>query len=131
MDRGSVLTASPHTTQLLEPYPNMRFRDGMWLFREEFKVEFAEEVHKVDHGPNDSLSLLCPTRRILARGNTLNQPTVTIVGITLPSLLLAVLTPNRILNPPLTMSSQSLPVIGKAHAIWARITHCTPMANPS
>jgi alpha-D-xyloside xylohydrolase len=53
----------------------------MWLFREEFKVEFAEDVHKVDQGPNNSLSLLCPTRRILARGNTLNQPTVTIVGI--------------------------------------------------
>ncbi|KAI5780812.1 glycosyl hydrolases family 31-domain-containing protein [Geopyxis carbonaria] len=56
----------------------MRFRDGMWLTQPDFRVEFAEDVHKIDTSKDDALSLLCPTRHIMARGNTLNQPTITI-----------------------------------------------------
>ncbi len=58
----------------------MKFRNGMWLFREDVRVEFAEDVRTITEGPDGSLSLLCPTRKILNRGNTLNQPTVTIVS---------------------------------------------------
>jgi alpha-D-xyloside xylohydrolase len=61
----------------------------MWLFREDFRVEYAEDVRKVDQGPNDTLSLLCPTRRILDRGNTLNQPTVTIVRISIARIFIS------------------------------------------
>ncbi|CCX09392.1 glycoside hydrolase family 31 protein [Pyronema domesticum] len=56
----------------------MKFRDGMWLLREEFKVEYAEEVRKIDVLDEDTLSLLCPTRQIHSRGDTLNRAVVTI-----------------------------------------------------
>lgn len=53
---------------------------GMWLVREGVRVEYAEDVHKVTHSPGgDALSLLCPTRHILSRGDTLNLSTLTIV----------------------------------------------------
>ena len=56
----------------------MKFRDGMWLTAEGVRVEYAEEVYnikKTDRG----LSLLCPTKKIRSRGDTLNLSTLTIV----------------------------------------------------
>lgn len=71
----------------------MRFRDGMWLLREEYKVEFAEDIHTIDVRADDSISLLCPTKHIYTRGDTLNQATITIVTPSpFPPTLPAVLT---------------------------------------
>lgn len=56
----------------------MKFRDGMWLTAEGLGVSYAEEVYsikKTDRG----LSLLCPTRKIRSRGDSLNLATLTIV----------------------------------------------------
>lgn len=52
----------------------------MWLPAEDLQVEYAEEVYEITpQEDQQSLSLLCPTRKIFSRGNTLNQPTVTLV----------------------------------------------------
>ncbi|KFA47785.1 hypothetical protein S40293_09032 [Stachybotrys chartarum IBT 40293] len=57
----------------------VRLRDGMWLPAEDLHVEYAEEVYEITpQEDQQSLSLLCPTRKIFSRGNTLNQPTVTL-----------------------------------------------------
>lgn len=57
----------------------MKFRDGMWMTAEGYNVEYAEEVYEIT--PTEKgLSLLCPTRKIYTRGNTLNTSTVTIVS---------------------------------------------------
>ncbi|KAH8666410.1 family 31 glycoside hydrolase [Xylariales sp. PMI_506] len=55
----------------------MKFRDGMWLVAEGLQVEYAEEVYDTKPKGN-GLSLLCPTRKILSRGDTLNRSTLTI-----------------------------------------------------
>jgi len=56
----------------------MKFRDGMWHTAEGFLVEYAEEVHQITR-TNGGLSLLCPTRKVMSRGNTLNLSTLNIV----------------------------------------------------
>lgn len=56
----------------------MKFRDGMWLVAEGMSVEYAEEVYETSPTEN-GLRLLCPTRKILSRGDTLNRSTLTIV----------------------------------------------------
>ncbi|KAJ1338375.1 alpha-xylosidase [Microdochium nivale] len=56
----------------------MKFRDGMWMTAEGFNVEYAEEVYEVTQTSKGGISLLCPTRKIYSRGNTLNMSTVTI-----------------------------------------------------
>jgi alpha-D-xyloside xylohydrolase len=59
----------------------VKLRDGMWLPAEGVRTEYAEEVYETEHLPDQQgLSLLCPTKRILRRGDTLNQPTVTLVS---------------------------------------------------
>ncbi|KAI1166245.1 glycoside hydrolase family 31 protein [Nemania serpens] len=55
----------------------MKFRDGMWLTAEGMRVEYAEDVYNITQ-TEKGLSLLCPTRKILSRGDTLNQSTLTI-----------------------------------------------------
>ncbi|KAI0419336.1 glycoside hydrolase family 31 protein [Xylaria grammica] len=55
----------------------MKFRDGMWLTAEGMRVEYAEDVYNVTQ-TEKGLSLLCPTRKIFRRGDTLNQSTLTI-----------------------------------------------------
>ncbi|KXJ96739.1 family 31 glycoside hydrolase [Microdochium bolleyi] len=55
----------------------MKFRDGMWMTAEGFNVEYAEEVYDITQ-TGRGISLLCPTRKIYTRGNTLNTSTVTI-----------------------------------------------------
>ncbi|KAI0477855.1 family 31 glycoside hydrolase [Xylariaceae sp. FL0804] len=55
----------------------MKFRDGMWLTAEGMWVEYAEEVYNITE-TEKGLSLLCPTRKIMSRGDTLNRSTVTI-----------------------------------------------------
>ena len=57
----------------------MKFRDGMWLVAEGMSVEYAEEVYETTTKEN-GLSLLCPTRKIMSRGDTLNRSTLTIVS---------------------------------------------------
>lgn len=56
----------------------MKFRDGMWLTAEGLRVEYAEEVYNIKK-TNQKLSLLCPTKKIRSRGDTLNLSTLTIV----------------------------------------------------
>ncbi len=57
----------------------MKFRDGMWLTAEGMRVEYAEDVYNITQ-TEKGLSLLCPTRKIFRRGDTLNQSTLTIVS---------------------------------------------------
>lgn len=57
----------------------MKFRNGMWLFRDNIRAEFAEDIYTTTASASgDALSLLCPARQIRNRGNTLNQPTITV-----------------------------------------------------
>lgn len=52
----------------------------MWMVKEGFRVEYAEDVHKIDKTEDGtSLSLMCPTKHINSRGDTLNTPILTIV----------------------------------------------------
>ncbi|KAI0129574.1 glycosyl hydrolases family 31-domain-containing protein [Xylariales sp. AK1849] len=53
----------------------MKFRDGMWLVAEGMHVEYAEEFYDIKPKEN-GLSLLCPTRKIFSRGDTLNRSTL-------------------------------------------------------
>ncbi|KAI0201550.1 glycoside hydrolase family 31 protein [Astrocystis sublimbata] len=55
----------------------MKFRDGMWLTAEGMRVEYAEDVYNITQ-TEKGLSLLCPTRKITRRGDTLNLSTLTI-----------------------------------------------------
>jgi len=69
----------------------MKFRDGMWMVAEGLSVEYAEQVYDVKETER-GLSLLCPTRRVVTRGDTLNLSTITLVSIAtlaLPTLGLA------------------------------------------
>lgn len=57
----------------------MHLRDGMWLPAEGVRTEYAEDVWEITpQADQQALSLLCPTKHILSRGDTLNQPTVTL-----------------------------------------------------
>ncbi|PNS21162.1 Alpha-xylosidase [Sphaceloma murrayae] len=57
----------------------MKFRDGMWLPAADKHVEYAEEVYEaIPSADQRSLSLLCPTRQIHSRGDSLNRPTITV-----------------------------------------------------
>ncbi|GAW26097.1 putative glycoside hydrolase family 31 protein [Rosellinia necatrix] len=58
----------------------MKFRDGMWLTAEGMRVEYAEDVYNITE-TEKGLSLLCPTKKIRSRGDTLNQSTLTIVSV--------------------------------------------------
>ncbi|KAI1374498.1 glycoside hydrolase family 31 protein [Hypoxylon crocopeplum] len=55
----------------------MKFRDGMWMVAEGMRVEYAEEVHDITE-TEKGLSLLCPSKKIRNRGDTLNTSTLTI-----------------------------------------------------
>lgn len=55
----------------------MKFRDGMWLTAEGMRVEYAEDVYNITQ-TEKGLSLLCPTRKVNRRGDTLNLSTLTI-----------------------------------------------------
>ncbi|KAF1965804.1 hypothetical protein BU23DRAFT_519013 [Bimuria novae-zelandiae CBS 107.79] len=57
----------------------MKFRDGMWLTNDAFTVQYAEEVYTVTpREDNKAVTLLCPTRKIFSRGDTLNLATVSV-----------------------------------------------------
>ncbi|OAQ60701.1 sugar hydrolase [Pochonia chlamydosporia 170] len=57
----------------------VQLRDGMWLPAECARTEYAEEVYNVTVSEQEQrMSLLCPTKCIRSRGDTLNQPTVTL-----------------------------------------------------
>ncbi|KAK7753880.1 hypothetical protein SLS62_004246 [Diatrype stigma] len=55
----------------------MKFRDGMWMVAEGMKVEYAEEVYTVTQ-TEKGLSLLCPSKKVFRRGDTLNTSTLTV-----------------------------------------------------
>lgn len=60
----------------------MKFRDGQWLPAEGVTAAYAEEVYAVtERKDGKALELLCPTKKILSRGNTLDSSTLTIVSI--------------------------------------------------
>ncbi|CAI6233719.1 unnamed protein product [Periconia digitata] len=59
----------------------MKFRDGMWLPHPTATVQYVEEVHTVTPNTDSttkSLNLLCPTRKIHTRGDTLNLSTLSV-----------------------------------------------------
>lgn len=59
----------------------MKFRDGMWLPIEGKRTEYAEDVYTITPRPDGrALSLLCPTKHVRSRGDTLNLPTVTLAS---------------------------------------------------
>jgi hypothetical protein len=63
----------------------MKFRDGMWLAAEGKRLEYAEEVYSTTRlEESRGLRLLCPTKKIHQRADTLNLSTLTIVGISTP-----------------------------------------------
>ena len=78
----SALAFGNHLSIVTEPRNPitavMKFRDGMWHTAEGFKVEYAEEVYQITETAK-GLSLLCPTRKVVGRGATLNTSTLTIV----------------------------------------------------
>lgn len=53
---------------------------GQWLVAEGVQIQYAEEVYRITPtASGKGISLLCPTRKILNRGNTLNLATLSIV----------------------------------------------------
>lgn len=53
----------------------------MWLPAEGIRTEYAEDVYEITTSSDQqSLSLLCPVKQIRGRGDTLNQPAVTLVS---------------------------------------------------
>jgi alpha-D-xyloside xylohydrolase len=51
----------------------------MWLTAADKRVEYAEYIYSIDEAHNGrSLELLCPTKHIFSRGDTLNCPTLTL-----------------------------------------------------
>ncbi|KAF2403337.1 hypothetical protein EJ06DRAFT_541243 [Trichodelitschia bisporula] len=56
----------------------MKFRDGMWLTAADKAVSYAEHIYTVKETAAHGLELLCPTKQIRDRGDTLNCPTLTI-----------------------------------------------------
>jgi alpha-D-xyloside xylohydrolase len=51
----------------------------MWLVNDRFTVQHAEEVYTVTpHENNKAVTLLCPSRKIFTRGDTLNLSTISI-----------------------------------------------------
>ena len=60
----------------------VRFRDGMWLPAEGMQTEYAEQIYYNNPRPDGKgVSLLCPTKYIRSRGDTLNRSTVTLVSL--------------------------------------------------
>lgn len=67
----------------------MKFRDGMWLPIEGKRTDYAEDIYTVTQRPDGrALTLLCPTKHVRSRGDTLNLPTVTLVSMLKPSNML-------------------------------------------
>ncbi|KAK3367677.1 glycoside hydrolase family 31 protein [Podospora didyma] len=57
----------------------MRFRDGQWLPAEGVRAEYAEEVYRITETPSGKgISLLCPTKKIMTRGDILNLATLSV-----------------------------------------------------
>ncbi|KAF2467315.1 alpha-xylosidase [Lindgomyces ingoldianus] len=57
----------------------MKFRDGMWLVSEDKTVQYAEDIYTITPRHDEkALTLLCPTRQIHSRGDTLNLSTLSI-----------------------------------------------------
>jgi alpha-D-xyloside xylohydrolase len=51
----------------------------MWLTSDAFTVQYAEEVYSVkEREDSQAISLLCPTRKIFSRGDTLNLSTLSV-----------------------------------------------------
>jgi len=67
----------------------------MWLVAEGKRLEYAEEVYSIANSEDGKgLSLLCPTKKIRGRADSLNLSTLTVVSSTnCPSNWKAVNTP--------------------------------------
>lgn len=50
----------------------------MWLVAADKHVQYAEDIYTVTPRDNKALDLLCPTRHIRSRGDTLNLSTINI-----------------------------------------------------
>jgi alpha-D-xyloside xylohydrolase len=50
----------------------------MWMTAADKRVEYAEDIYSIKEKGAGAIELLCPTKRIRSRGDTLNCPTLTI-----------------------------------------------------
>jgi hypothetical protein len=74
VQRWSVLTTTTNGSLLTT-------LEGMWLAAEGKRLEYAEDIYSITSSEdNKKLSLLCPTAQIRSRGDTLNRPTISLVG---------------------------------------------------
>jgi hypothetical protein len=99
----------------------MKFRDGMWLVAEGKRPEYAEDVYSItQHPAGNAISLLCPTKKILQRTDSLNLPTLTIVSsnpksngtlLTIPGHSSSIRRSNLSRNDALVWGSQSRPAL--------------------
>ena len=56
---------------------NMKFTEGYWLLSERTNGQFASQAYRIEAIEN-GLRVVAPTSPVLSRGDTLNQPTITI-----------------------------------------------------
>jgi hypothetical protein len=56
----------------------MKFTNGIWFDREHTQIYNAVEVSDVTHPRGNEIKVLCTTRHIRDRGDTLNKPTITL-----------------------------------------------------
>ncbi len=59
----------------------MKFSDGYWLLRDGVRALYPAHVHEVQ-ADADSLTVYAPTRRVTERGDTLDNPVLTVVCTT-------------------------------------------------
>lgn len=111
----------------------VRLQDGMWLAAEGVRTEYAEDIYEIT--PQDDrqgLSLLCPTKHIRSRGDTLNISTITLVSWLLRGAVQIYIIDNRICRiskPSLTESSRLRPLTSLARKTKALILTCSLMAS--
>ena len=55
----------------------MKFTEGYWLKSERANPVYASDAHYVKEIEN-GMRILCPTKKILGRGDVLNLPTITL-----------------------------------------------------
>ena len=55
----------------------VKFTDGYWQLRDGVRARYPAEAYDVAAEP-DALTVYAPTRRITTRGDTLNEPMVTV-----------------------------------------------------
>jgi alpha-D-xyloside xylohydrolase len=66
----------------------MKFTHGIWFYREDTSIYNAVEVSDITEPTPDNLRILCTTRHVKHRGDTLNKPTITLkLSATAPDII--------------------------------------------